>query len=354
MSENGHAGKDSTRDSSPNKSTAAKEKVKAIPVKQGQRRRSNTGDLMRRALDGNHTNGPELVGRENEKAEALRIEPTTESIVTFPESTETHSSSASVNLNSNNVREKAKPSSPSRRRDRGRGSKKPSGERTQPPKQAQDQLPQGTQLPSLQQTSVPSTPLPDWLSQGPSNKRYLDGEPFMRTSDWPTPHSQQTSYDCNAQNMPVVAPTPFSPSSLKSVQSLLHHLTTLIAHGAPIILLLATPPGIPPLLWRYIHIKRLTTELNMLAVGLYKDGCERKCIGEMKVCGRPVACVSHQGWVDKIISNANRIDHKGNGKPVKGESMAHNSQRGCTAMEYCWHSLAWAEEVCGALGTGDK
>lgn len=153
-------------------------------------------------------------------------------------------------------------------------------------------------------------------------------------SDWytsPTSYYHETNNSSHSLRAPPsISSLSYMPDSPTTVQSLLLHLTQLIAHSLDKSLLFVTPPGTPPIIWHYVHVRRLATELNLLCVGVFKDGCEKRCRKTRKISNRLFT-----GLPKNTASN----DSDDQGITVE-----------CTAMEYCWNCLSVAEQVCSDLG----
>lgn len=120
--------------------------------------------------------------------------------------------------------------------------------------------------------------------------------------------------------------------NMNTVYDLERYLNTLVANKATLNFLV-TPPGVAkPILWTFLHVKRMIKELGWLAIALSNDGCGKNSVGsEDDPCK-----VMRRGSLNT---------------PVVLCASNHKRPQTCSAIDYAWHTLDWAMSVVnfGAL-----
>lgn len=109
-------------------------------------------------------------------------------------------------------------------------------------------------------------------------------------------------------------------NNINSIFDLERYLSTLVANESTLNFLV-TPPGVAtPIVWTFLHIKRLIKELNWLAVAVSLDGCGNSDT-------HPECRVMYKG-------------------PPKSPAVlcgnGHTRPQQCAALDYIWHTLDWA------------
>lgn len=106
-------------------------------------------------------------------------------------------------------------------------------------------------------------------------------------------------------------------NQIKTVYDLDLFLSALIMREVAFNFLVYPPPTIKPCLWIFLHVRRLTRDLNYLAIALYRDGCatNSECQQAMHVGPRRICCGSHK-------------------------QPSH-----CLPMQYVWHTLDWSMDL---------